>query len=374
MALPSTNLALSAVRTYIGSTSYSVATLVGVSGLNKYSFYAPGELSVTGTSPNQSLVLTPPTTIFKLGDYRLYDKDVSGPAPPSSNTESTALAYGPTGLYVADFVRTWLARELNIKAISGVKENSYYYATMNFYKTEANRTDQVSVWHTQTFAINFSSITPLVGHTRNQSEQVVSAQICTVSSLPVATLTTPNHHLYAECFISQSDGTRVLNLGPARSDGYFDCWVHLRSEPKISGTSSQEILDLPPTNPPANFVHVFPRVSATNTTACSISDDLCAEGGAGYQFYLKAWGPRTSPTGNSVVAIQSCNVHITIKNLAGDTVHTEQLKTGIALGATTGDMYECYGTLTGYTWNYDDIGTITLSNVVFAATPDETAC
>jgi hypothetical protein len=354
MALGSTNINTTMIGTEIGSASHLISELVGAAGLNKFSFYAPGTLSIDGS---KNLVLTPPVTIFKLGDFRSYNHTANTSAPPSgAGTDN----WGPGGSTIA-FTQVWHPFDLNIKEITGYDN----YVTMNFYFTTVDRTAETNRKHQQIFPITYNGITPLVGHTRQTAFKCDANQNCSVTGLNIAGLATPDANIYIETFISDNAGGRILNLGNTRTDGYTTQAVHQLQTPIISGTSSQEVLDLPPVLVPVNYVHLFPRTYSINTPACSIGDTIQSQGSTGYNTYVKLLGIHVSPAGSRIVAVDSCDLIITIKDDGGATVHTETLVTGVPL-VTTGVMYHLIGNLTGYSWAYGDIGYITLANVEFS--------
>lgn len=361
MALGATNITTGAVRNEIGSISNSISVLVGVSGLNKFSFYAPGELSVDA---NKDIVLTPPITNFKLGDFRLYNHTADPTAPPSG---SVLLNWGPTGSTMA-LALMWYPNTLNIKEIAGYDD----YVTMNVYFTDADRTAETNRKHQQVFAITYYGITPLIGHTRQITYQCDPHQICSITGLPILGLTTPNANLYIETFISNLSGDRKVNLGNIRTDGYTNQPVHQLQNPYISGTSNQDIMTLPPTPVPTGYLRAYPRVYSVDTPACSTGSTIQTAGGTFFDTYVHLWGYQSLPNPR-VIEVESCDIILTIKN-AGTTVHTETVATGVKL-LTAGSMYRLYGDLTGYTWTWDDVGSITFNNVVFASTtPTYVAC
>jgi hypothetical protein len=372
MALSDTGITTTIVRNCIGVASNLVSVLVGATGLNRFSFYAPGQLVISGSNPDKVLVLTPVTTNYKLGDFRRYDSSILASHAPSG---AGIITYPPSGATTASFTEVWHPEKLNIKAVTGYDN----YVTMNFYKTATDRTNLTNLWHTQIFAISYQAVTGgvLTGHTRNQTQEPVPHQNCSIAAFPLATLTTPDHLIKGECFISNSSGGRVLNLGVTRTDGYFDVNLHKFSEPYISGTGSvsQEILLISGVvNPPTTlFVHLFTRCYSASTPVGSFADTAQVGGTTGYDIYVKAIGAAVGG-GTKICAIQSCNIRLTIKDAAGTTRLNPVIATGVALGITSGTILHLNSTLPIGAWAYDDIATITLESVVFATTPATASC
>lgn len=339
MALGSTGINTTVVGNYIGSASHLWSVLCGFAGLNKYSFYAPGQLSVDA---NKDIVLTPPTSNFKLGDYRLYDKLAETPMPHTSGNIVNWIAA------TISFTEAWHPFTLNIKAIAG-HDN---YVTVKFYNSAADRLNEANPRHTQTFPITYNSITPLVGHTRQSSYQCDMHQNYTITGLSTVLLAN-DATLFRDTYISDSTGGRVVNLG-TKANGYSETSFHKYQVPYIT-YSAQDI-----TPRPAGYTHVFPRVHSAATPVCTHTNVAQTQGATGIDFYVKALGIYPGSPSNRILDILSCDVVLTYGGIS------QTLATGVSISYSsathiTGFLSE------GRTWAYDTYGTISLNNVVYAS-------
>jgi hypothetical protein len=165
MSLPTTNLAVSAVRAETGVDSYSVATLVGASGLNAYSFYGPGTLDVDA---NYDVVLTPATSPYKLGDFRAYNHSSKTP-----RVQSDYDLWYSSGDSTITFMMAWFPEGMNIKEFAEPGD----YVTLNFYPSSNDRANEGTQMHQEILPITFNEITPLVGHTRDTGYRAGSTQL-----------------------------------------------------------------------------------------------------------------------------------------------------------------------------------------------------
>jgi hypothetical protein len=337
MALGDNNISLTLVNNYIGTSLWTVSGLVGVSGLNKYSFYAPGFLSVDA---NKDIVLTPPVNNFKLGDFRRYDKDASTPAPYSGAVHN----WGPSGTSVS-LSETWRAFALNIKHITGYGDSF----TVKYYDSAADRAAETNARHSQTFNIDYDTITPLIGHTRNTTYQAKSAQPYTLTNFNTVGLS-DDDTLYSDTYISDSDGNRRVNLG-TKAGGYQTVNFHRYANPQIR-YASQDMAAL------AGYAHIFPRTHST-TTPCTSSYVDQNQGSGNYTFYIKALGIHTSPAENRIVDVSYGRVTMTLRSTTFD------IYTG-AIGYNVATATQISGTLpNSWTWAYDDIAEIRIEDATY---------
>ena len=349
MALGTTNITTTNVGTEIGSSSRVVSVLVGASGLNKYSYYAAGQLGVDGS---KNITLTPPTSNFKLGDFRLYDNSAVPPAPQAAITKN----YGPSsGAF--SFTIVYMLSTLNIKAFTTPAD----YVTVKCYSSSADRIAESNVKFTQTFAISYISDTPLAGHSRLSATKPSTTgwQAVTLTSFSDAWLTN-NCIGYFDTYLSNISGTRVINFGTSVSAGYTNITFHLYSIPYLYGLNTNT-----PTAP-AGYTVVFPTVSASATPVCSYSNSINQTfGGTTYDFYVVAKAVYVG--GTRIVGLTSTNIILTKGGVR------TTCATGVAIGYTTG--YHCTGTLaSGGTWGYDDTGTVTFESATIPSVPSYTQC
>jgi len=345
MALPQTDITTAAVGTYIGLASGNVSTLCAKTGLNKYSFYAPGQLSVDA---NKDVVLTPPSGGYKLGDFRLYDKLALTPSAQANYQQN----WGPA-LTNYTFAVSWFPQNMNIKdfSISGD------YVTMNFYSTATDRTNEANRRFQQINSISYSAITPLVGHSRTTSYNAGSTQAPVyINNFPVSGLTTPDQILYLETFISDIAGNRKINLG-VRANNYTTVTMHQSQTPYM--VRSGNITPVP-TGYTASWIEITPA-----STLCDTATNLNQTfGGTTYSFYARIRGVYSAA--NRIMQQSTCSVTLTLR---GDAQVVKSTVLNYSGSATL-----ISGTLSnGKTWAYDDVATITCS-ATFPTTPLYTTC
>lgn len=348
MSLPAININTTNVGAEIGSSSHIVSVLVKNPSLNKWSFYAPGFLSVDA---NKNVVLTPPTTAYKLGDFRYYDHDANHPIPYN---QGTGTHNWTTGSNPISFNEVWVPYQFNVKEVSGYDN----YFTVKYYDTSANRAAETSVRHTQTFSISYNGITPLSGHTRDTSSQIDSAQPYIITGFNTAGL---GSTCYSETYISDDAGNRAVNLGN-RADGYstISFTSVVNATPYITW-ASQDI-----TPRPSGYSHIFPRTNNAATPVCTFANVNQTQGSTSYSVYVKAFGISTSAPNNRIVEVLDCSVMMTYGGV------TFRIYTG-ALDYTSSTQIT--GTLpNSSTWDYNDVATITIVNTRFDTTPNYTAC
>ena len=331
MALGSINITMSEVRDYIQGVSYKVSELVATPGLNKYSFYAPGQLDVDA---NKDPLLIPPTANFKLGDFRLYDKLATAPAAASDFTYN----WGPGGV-IFNAVIPWFPGTMNLKSFASPGD----YVTMKFYTSTANGTAETNAVLTYTSSINFNSITPLVSHSRTTTFKAEGTQLVSVSGIPTGYST-----LYVDTYISDIGGGRLINLG-TKTNGYTTLTLVENNYPHVSGQNTN--------NPahPAGYTVIFPNVF--NTVKC-IMGGMDQSIGTSYSFNVVAYAVNSG--GNRTVRLSSVDVILTV-----DGIRTT-LQAGLEL-PSAGKSFS--GTLAdGSAWNYNDMGYVTFENAVLDLT------
>jgi hypothetical protein len=344
MSLGNSNISLSAIKTETGLSGNKGSELVGAAGLNKYSFYAPGSLSVDG---NKDVVITPPSANLKAGDFRSYNNASLTPSAQANYTQN----WGPGGSTV-NFTQSWFPQAKNIKEFADPGD----YVTAKYYLSADDRTNEAGVIHSQIFAITFNGITPLAGHTRQTTYRANSTQTFNVTGFPTGGLSTPDCLVYCETYISDISGNRKINLG-ARANNYTTITFHQSQEPYVHGVGN-----IP--SPPSGYTAIFPELNTAGTPVCNTVSPLTQSLGTAFSFYVKARGIYGSD--QRIVAITNVDVVLTLDGVS-QTIYSGALSEAAA--------QLCSGTLaSGGTWNYDKIGVVTFENVTIAPVPAYTTC
>lgn len=342
MALGDTDINTTNVGSEIGSSSDLVSVLVGASGLNKYSRYAPGQLDVDA---NYDVTLTPPVSNYKLADYRRYDNSAT---TPSVNNPVSG-SWGPTGTY-CNVTFAYAPQEMNIKAFT----NPGDYVTVKVYSNTTDRTNQANAVTGATAAISWNAHTPLVEHSRQVTQVANTGYVgnTIVVSIPV---TGGDETKYAELFISDISANRKINFG-VRANNYCTVTTHQYVNPYLYAIGLIS-------GPPAGYTAAFIRISTT-TGICDNSGNISQTVGTNtFAFYARIMGVISA----NVRAIEqsTCTVTLTLRGEA-QTIYSSPLSysspTYIS-GTLSNSKY----------WAYDDAATIT-ATATFPATPGYTAC
>jgi hypothetical protein len=349
MSLGNSNISLSAIKTETGLSSNKGSELVGASGLNKYSFYAPGSLSVDS---NKDIVLTPPAPNMKAGDFRSYNNSA---VKPSTLTPGLNLTWGPGGAYCS-FVMNYKLEGLNLYAFAYRGD----YITMDFYASTADRSAGSNLKHRQSFVIPIVSDTPLIRHTRQSAYKPSTTGWiqCNITGFDTTWLSSITD-IYVDTYISDSSHNRKINFGEAITDGYSSLVLQENVYPRISTQNTNNPV------PPSGYTVIFPQISAGEVPVCSYGSSLDQALGQSYSFNIVAKGIYGSS--GRIVAIDSTDIILTL-----DGVRTV-CATGVALSYGSG--YYCSGTLAGGgTWNYGKIGELAFENAIIQAVPLFTQC
>jgi hypothetical protein len=371
MAFGDTDISLLAVRNEIGSVSYTVAGVVGDDGLNLYSRYAPGTLSVSGTDPNTNIILTPPTTDFRLGDFRRYDHEAVAPEWWDIGDQY----WGPGGS-TKTITQPIAMNTLNLEEVSGSNNvifdsggTHYYRARFDVYGSEANRTNQTSLlksWypgHTNDLdevAMFDYSASKLAGHTRDTDWVMNTGESGNLFELTDVPVSSPSCDRYFDAYWCDVSGNRKINFGEARSNGYVTVHFIENVDPYINCQNN----NIP--TPPSGYTAIFPQIYSSSTPVCSSTSNLDQTvESTSYDFYLFARGVYGSEHG--IVERTNVTAKITLNSV--DTT----VCSGVTLSHTAG--YHCTGTLAGSaSWEYNDIATLTFVSATVASTPNYTTC
>lgn len=338
MALGTTNINTTNVGSEIGSSSHLFSALVGASGLNKYSFYAPGSLSVDA---NKDVVLTPPASNYKLGEFRNYNHSSLTPSPQTNFTKN----WGPSAGNF-DFAVAWYPQAINIKCFAVPGD----YVTMNFYPSATDRTNETNRIKQQITAITYNADTPLTGHSRQATYRANSTQAPVwIYGYPYGGLADPDTTIYMETFISDVAGNRKINLG-VRANNYTTVTFHKNQPPYVYGTPNI-------TPPPSGYTVAIPAVHSAATPICTTSQVAQTFNSTSYSFYVKIRGINGGQT--RMLQATSATVTLTVQGQS-QTVYTG------ALSYTSGQL--CSGTLSNSkAWAYGDAGQVSITGVTWGA-------
>jgi hypothetical protein len=333
--LGTTDITTTAVMTEIGSNSNAVSELVGASGLNKYSYYAPGSLSV---DTNKDIVLTPPAADFKLGDFRSYNHAATAPAVQADFTQG----WGPSNSNFG-FNISLKYEGLNINSFA----DPATHVTVKIYASASDRTAESNPKHTQYFAISFTSDTPLPGHTRQSATKPATTgwHTLAVTNLDYSWLSDPNTTAYCEMYMSDSSGNRKINFG-TRANNYTTITFHKAQLPYIQAGSYLS-------TKPSGYTVVFPEIH-TASTACAETDPIqMTWNDSGFTFYVKARGVYSSE--QRILELTSCTVRFNI-NGSYQTIYTG------ALSYNQGTYITGTLTIGDGVWHYGDVGIVEIIN------------
>ncbi len=364
MALPSTSITTAAVGAEISSSSHSVGTLVGAAGLNKYSLYAPGTI---GPDANEDLIITPPTSNYKLGDFRLYDHSAAAPAwvaPPSG-----FLYYGPGSVANPTFsiIMNWLniaCSTVHSEIIDSSGTPWQYYLTLDVYNTDPARTTGTSPVKTWTIAINMvnSGFTVLSGHSRDMSGKYImntGANLFYPDDIAVSGTCTR----YFEAYFSDGFGARKMNFGTrgAGYPGYID--IEFRENQAPVAYSGSNFNAVGQSNPPDttiggtpySWTYAAPQICSTGTRLTTDSP-ITMPYSADVDFYIKILGITNGAARTN--GVTSADIYLDYGPNGND--YADLLATGVSWAADS-NGYQINTTLGGgRTWQYNWTGTVKL--------------
>jgi hypothetical protein len=350
MALPDFNITTSLVRDYIGGSSNRISSLCNQAGLNKYSFYGVGQLDVNAS---KDVILTPPAMNFKLGDFRGYNQD----APMPSVTQGLIANWGPVGVAQVGVTLGVAPEEMNIRAFpNNGCDSTNYHVTVKIYPSATDRTNETNCLLTQVFTIPMNSHTPLAGHTRQANYKAnpgANGNLLAVTGMPVAT---GDGYRYAELYISDISGNRMINLG-TRVDGFSTISTHQKAYPRL--TQSGNITPVP-SGYTASWIEV-----TSDSLICGSQKNLTqTTGSSSFSFYARI--KAVYGMGTRSIQQNSCTVTLTLNGVS-------QIVRSTPL-SYSGDATQITGTLSGEkTWQHDDVAYIT-ATASYPASPGYTQC
>lgn len=335
------NVDQSDVAAELGMSPFSpqgLSVLCGSTGQNQFSFYGPGDLYADGSD---QAVINFGTMVNNLGDFRQFNQSSND---PKSATDFT-LNWGPSGSTTSSVIPAF-PEAMNIKNIS----TSGTHLTYKFYYSSANRDSESGSFYTFTTPITFNTITPLSGHTRNQTQRANSTQTPNITSIPTGGMSTPNDLIYVETYISNNIGTRICNLGSSRSRGYTTITFHKLQSPYI--TASGNI-----TPPPSGWTAAFPELNTSSTPVCgSVSNINVSFGSSAFSFYVHIRGI----DGINQKIAQATSATITLSHSGGS-----QVVYSGSMSHTASTFIS--GSRSSGTWAYDEVGSVTIGSVTWGA-------
>ena len=339
--------------------------LIGVPGLNVFSRYSPGQL---GVDANKNVILTPPTSGYKLGDYRRYNHTANA---PTWFTPSLYIGYAP-GASSASVTLAIAMNELNIAAINsnviytGLSP-AKYMIRCDCYSDSTSRTNgSGAVAGSWPFYIDMVAHTPLSGHSRqvnwilNTDE---SGNLINVTGIPVS----GDCWRYFDLYFSNMAGDRLINFGQSRSAGFID--IHFRESVQPKVTVGYNFTPVPAPISGVTWTFVAPMISQT-TSPCSATTPLqMTQGSSDFNFYIKAKGICGTPNPGTmwIAGITSCDIHLLVTMADGSTFD-QLIADYISINAESAG-YNCNGVLDGgRTWQYDWSARPYFANIVWSGT------
>jgi hypothetical protein len=308
---------------------------------NPFSFYGAGNL---GVDASKNTVLSARTANILLADWRQYNHTVSIPDGGSGATHK----WGPGGT-TTSFNMQCTPQQMNVWEYATPGE----WVTVKLYFSSANRVSESSPMHTQTFALGYSTITPLSGHTRNTTKKVTSPQVLALTGVSTTSLTTPDI-LYADIYLSHSDGTRRVNLGTSVSAGYSTVNIDEYVQPVMKATKSILSKDLPAGNSPAGNPWSVTgsrfQIYTASTPKDSASTVQQTQGSSSYSFY---WTVVLADTSANFYTAGVSSITLRTYLDDGSETHDQEIESSTSNTDPTTQRSES-GTLSGASFSYDD--------------------
>jgi hypothetical protein len=326
MALAANNITPRKANTELGSpfgttpSNLSVSDVVGYATQNKFSFYGPGVLS---TDANKDMVLTVPTSNYKLGDFRSYNNSAATPAA------FTNFQHNYTGTSPVNITLVSLPAEMNVLAA----DSSATYITYNAYLTTKARSGESSRFDQDINPALFTTITPLTGHSRNQSSKIHATHVDTFVGMTTSTLSKPDDYIYMDTFFSNVSGTRLVNLGSV-AGGYSQLTMHQQQNPWVDSVGTCV----------SRSGYTGSHTEINNVaSSCTGADVPLSLTNKNYSFYLRAVG---ISTGLYNINPTNCTVRIRHYEDDGTTIRETITLTGQNLNTFSKNGKQFSGTLT----------------------------
>jgi hypothetical protein len=350
VALLGTNISTAVVNTELGSP-YTTPRIVRQLCIHPnagtpWSFYGVGTL---GVDANKNVVWTAPSSNYKLGDFRFYNRTASAASGPDNLTHY----WGPSGS-TTDFPVVSFPNALNVLFVNA----GATYITYKIYTSSANRTaesggtSQIQLW-------SGSTITALTGHTRTQTKKIDTIHVDTFTGYSTVGFGSSVTR-YGDVYISDVSGNRLMNLGSSKSDGYFDITFIKNVSPLITESG------LAPTPWPVSptFTALFPALGTSSTPCASGSIAGGSIGTTNISFYVGIHGISGSNTYS--VAATNFTIRITYDGSTKD----------VSLGTLNANAKRSVSTTLpgGKSWAYNKNAAISIVSSTFAAFPSTFTC
>ena len=355
MALGTNNIGTIGVGTEIGLHSHRIAVLSAAPGLNKFSYYAPGALSVDS---NKDIVLTHPAQPYSIkifSDYRMYNHMAPAPSVQANYTQN----WGPDNANFG-FYLTYKFEGLNIKAFADPAD----HLTVKIYGSSSDRTYEVNAKHTQVFTIPFIADIPLQRHSRQSfyKPSTTGWQLLYISNFDYSWLSGSDTTGYSEIYMSDVSGNRKMNFG-TRANNYTDITFNKATEYQAPRLNAQNN-NIP--SPPAGYSAIFPVISSGAGSVCGYGTGFDeTEGSSAYAFNIAAKGIYGG--GSRIVGVDSVDIILTLNGVR--TV----VATGVELYSGSGRYFSGALAESGV-WNYGSVGIITFENGNISSNPAYTQC
>jgi hypothetical protein len=358
MALGDTNINTTNVGAEIGSSSNSVTGLVGNGALNKFSRYAPGTL---GVDASKNITLTPPTSDYKLGEFRRYSHTT---AKPTFQILSAQTHY--SGTTTMTIVQPIAMNELNLQMFpsnginTGVTPNQYHLR-INMYSSSTDRTNESNVLQTfYPIAVNMVAHTPLTGHSRQPSYVMntgASGNLITLTNVNCGSGTVTRYFDFFFC--DQFGSNRLVNFGN-KSDGYVDIEFREYVNPYLQGGAT--------VTAPAGTTAAFPELHTASSPKCAVTNNVnMTQGSSSYTFYM---GMHVISGANTYLYSTTASVNVRMTRVH-PTLGSENKIIASNIAFANNAKTQFTSTLSGWTtlgntWNYDEVVTISVESANWA--------
>ena len=192
MALGTTNLTTTQVKNELGASSNSVSVLNTDTGINKWSFYKPGSLSIS----SQEFVYTADTSPYKFGDFRGYNHTTNAPYHTLGGTTFT-----PDDTNVS-FYCTTICSSNNLKEAN----TNITHVHVKCY----NDSGRTSLKATGSQAISWSTMSPSTppGHSTTGTQIPTNPTLTEISFTKPSSTTT----YYFDVFFADNTASTIAHL------------------------------------------------------------------------------------------------------------------------------------------------------------------
>jgi len=309
--------------------------LVTSASINKYSFARPRPISLS----SKAVVIDAKTTDVLLGDFRRYNHTAGTPIAANDYTQNR----NPTGSTFTIGLTTYIY-ELNIKELNSATTDW----NVDMYLSASDRANQINKHHSWNGAIAWTTVTPLTGHSNQQTQKPVGAfQALVISDVPTAGLTDEDV-IYCDVWLGTSGGIEHIRF----ADTYTDVTIHKTLDPITSKVG--------PNVSVTGYTFAYGVVTTGASTKASAdksqSNGSTTYGTAGDPLRWYLVGGKGSPIRYYRIGDIDVTVNHVIKNPEGGTTqNTTQIHNGVLNTAGASSNQSDNGTLgSSYSWAFDD--------------------